>query len=162
MFYQAEHEDGYFRDGCVYSEKIDIEDTITALISYEDNIDMSYKLIAYAPYEGYRLSITGDKGRIEAEDFHGLVGPYANKQIYLLNVYDDQGNKKEINVPVSSGSHGGGDDRMMEMIFSNKIITDPLNHMANSEAGFNAAYIGMAINLSLAENRVVHIEEFKR
>lgn len=162
MFYQAEHEDGYFRDGCVYSDKIDIEDTITALISYEDNIDMSYKLIAYAPYEGYRLSITGDKGRIEAEDFHGLVGPYANKQIYLLNVYDDQGNKKEINVPVSSGSHGGGDDRMMEMIFSNKIITDPLNHMANSEAGFNAAYIGMAINLSLAENRVVHIEEFKR
>ncbi len=162
MFYQAEHEDGYFRDGCVYSEKIDIEDTITALISYEDNIDMSYKLIAYAPYEGYRLSITGDKGRIEAEDFHGLVGPYANKQIYLLNVYDDNGNKKEINVPVSSGSHGGGDDRMMEMIFANKIITDPLNHMANSEAGFNAAYIGMAINLSLAENRVVHIEEFKR
>ena len=162
MFYQAEHEDGYFRDGCVYSDKIDIEDTITALISYEDNIDMSYKLIAYAPYEGYRLSITGDKGRIEAEDFHGLVGPYANKQIYLLNVYDDNGNKKEINVPVSSGSHGGGDDRMMEMIFANKIITDPLNHMANSEAGFNAAYIGMAINLSLAENRVVHIEEFKR
>lgn len=162
MFYQAEHEDGYFRDGCVYSEKIDIEDTITALISYEDNIDMSYKLIAYAPYEGYRLSITGDEGRIEAEDFHGLVGPYANKQIYLLNVYDDNGNKKEINVPVSSGSHGGGDDRMMEMIFANKIITDPLNHMANSEAGFNAAYIGMAINLSLAENRVVHIEEFKR
>ena len=162
MFYQAEHEDGYFRDGCVYSEKIDIEDTITALISYEDNIDMSYKLIAYAPYEGYRLSITGDKGRIEAEDFHGLVGPYANKQIYLLNVYDDHGNKKEINVPVSNGSHGGGDDRMMEMIFANKIIMDPLNHMANSEAGFNAAYIGMAINLSLAENRVVHIEEFKR
>jgi len=162
MFFQAEHEDGYFRDGCVFSEKIDIEDTITALISYEDNIDLSYKLIAYAPYEGYRLNITGDKGRIEAEDFHGLVGPYANKQIYNLTVYDNLGNKKSIEVPVSNGSHGGGDDRMMEMIFSNKTVHDPLNHMANSEAGFNAAYIGMAINLSLSEHRIVRIEEFRK
>jgi len=161
MFYQAEHEDGYFRDGCVFSEKIDIEDTITALVSYEDNIDMSYKLIAYAPYEGYRLSITGDKGRIEAEDLHGLIGAYANEQIYHLTVYDDLGNKKSIEVPVSNGSHGGGDDRMMEMIFSNKKMDDPLNHMANSESGFNAAYIGMAINLSLVEHRIVSIDEFR-
>jgi predicted dehydrogenase len=159
MFYNAEHEDGYHRDGCVFSDKIDIEDTITALVTYEDHIDLSYKLIAYAPYEGYRLTITGDHGRIEAEDFHGLIGPYANEQIYHLSVYDDQGNKKDIEVPISSGSHGGGDDRMMEMIFSNKVIPDPLNHMANSESGFNAAYIGMAINLSLKEKRVVSIEE---
>lgn len=162
MFYQAEHEDGYFRDGCVYSPKIDIEDTITALISYEDHIDLSYKLIAYAPYEGYRLTITGDKGRIEAEDFHGLVGPFAHQQIYHLNVFDEHGQQKTIEVPVSLGSHGGGDDRMMEMIFSSKPMEDPLNHMANSEAGFNAAYIGMAINQSIAEHRIVKIEDLKK
>lgn len=162
MFHRAEHEDGYHRDGCVFSDKIDIEDTITALVSYEDDIDLSYKLIAYAPYEGYRISITGNKGRIEAEDFHGLVGPFANQQIYRLNVFDDQGNIQAIDVPVSAGSHGGGDDRMMEMIFAKEKIEDPLNHMADSEAGFNAAYIGMAINISLAEHRVVKIEELRR
>lgn len=162
MFFEAEHEDGYHRDGCVFSDQIDIEDTITALVSYEDGIDLSYKLIAYAPYEGYRLTITGDKGRIEAEDFHGLVGPYANEQIYHLVVFDDQGNKQTIEVPVSIGSHGGGDDRMMEMIFSGKTMEDPLNHMADSEAGFDAAFIGMAINHSLAEKRVVRIEELRK
>lgn len=162
MFFEAEHEDGYHRDGCVFSDQIDIEDTITALVSYEDGIDLSYKLIAYAPYEGYRLTITGDKGRIEAEDFHGLVGPYANEQIYHLAVFDDQGNRQTIDVPVSTGSHGGGDDRMMEMIFSGKTMEDPLNHMADSEAGFDAAFIGMAINRSLAEKRVVTIKELRK
>lgn len=162
MFFQAEFEDGYHRDGCVFSDKIDIEDTITALVSYEDDIDLSYKLIAYAPYEGYRITITGNKGRIEAEDFHGLVGPYANEQIYNLKVYDDQGEVLKIEVPVSTGTHGGGDDRMMEMLFSNKGMEDPLNHMANHEAGFEAAIIGMAINRSLAEHRIVKIEEFNQ
>lgn len=51
---------------------------------------------------------------------------------------------------------------MMEMLFSNKKLEDPLNHMANHEAGFEAAIIGMAINRSLAEHRIVKIEEFNQ
>jgi predicted dehydrogenase len=160
MYYEGEHIDGYYRDGCVFSPDIDIEDTISALVVYENGVDLTYKLVAYAPYEGYRLTITGNKGRLEAEDFHGLIGPYANQQIYHLTHFDQKGNPRNITIPIETGSHGGGDDRMMRMIFSGEQIQDPLGHMADIEAGFNAAYIGMAINQSIAENRVVRIEEF--
>lgn len=161
MYYEGEHLDGYYRDGCVFSPVIDIEDTISALVVYENGVDLSYKLVAYSPYEGYRMTITGSKGRLEAEDFHGLIGPFAHQQIYHLVHYDQQGIQRNIEVPVQSGSHGGGDDRMMEMIFSQEFMADPLGHMADSEQGFHAAYIGMAINKSIAENRVVMISELE-
>lgn len=161
MFYEAEQLDGYHRDGCVFSPEIDIEDTISAIVVYENGVDLSYKLVAYAPYEGYRLTITGSDGRLEAEDFHGLVGPYAHEQIYHLTHFDNQGNVKQIKVDVESGSHGGGDDRMMNMIFGDAKLPDPLDHMADSQQGFNAAFIGMAINRSISENRVVTIKELE-
>lgn len=161
MYYQAESIDGYYRDGCVFSPVIDIEDTISAVVVYENGVDLSYKLVAYAPYEGYRLTLTGSEGRLEAEDFHGLVGPYANEQIYHLTHFNAQGVKKNIEVNVESGSHGGGDDRMMQMIFGKEKLEDPLNHMADSKQGFHAAYIGMAINQSIKEKRVVQISELE-
>ena len=161
LYYQAEHIDHYHRDGCVFHPEIDIEDTISALIHYENDVDLTYKLIAYAPYEGYNLSISGSEGRIEAKDYHGLAGPFANQQMYDLKIFFNDGRVEEIIVPVLEGSHGGGDDKMMTMLFSNQNIKDEFNQMADAQQGFNAAYIGMAINQSMKENRVVKIAEME-
>lgn len=54
---------------------------------------MSYSLTAYSPYEGYKLSINGTEGRLEAETFSRrthdtfagamslIIGAAANKSI---------------------------------------------------------------------------------
>ena len=34
---------------------------------YRNGIILSYSLLAYSPWEGYRAAVTGDRGRIEVE-----------------------------------------------------------------------------------------------
>ncbi|MHC4562494.1 MAG: Gfo/Idh/MocA family protein, partial [Planctomycetota bacterium] len=65
LYLDHEHHDGYFRDRCVFSEEIDIWDTMSLSVRYSRGALMNYTLMAYAPWEGYYLSFTGSKGRIE-------------------------------------------------------------------------------------------------
>ena len=53
------------RDACVFREDIDIYDTMTAAILYENGVQVSYSLNAYMPIEGYHLAFNGTEGRIE-------------------------------------------------------------------------------------------------
>ncbi len=161
MYYQGETEDGYHRDGCVFSPDIDIEDTISAVIRYDNAVTMTYSLVAYAQYEGYRLVINGTHGRIEAEDYHGLIGPYKNQQVYRLRRFDDRAEIVEYTIPNQQGSHGGGDDRMMRMLFSATPPQDTLGQMASSADGFNAAMIGMAINASIEKHTAITIADLE-
>ena len=57
--------DGYFRDRCVFSELIDIEDNMNLVVNYQNGVKMSYSLNAFMPWEGYIVSLNGTKGRIE-------------------------------------------------------------------------------------------------
>jgi predicted dehydrogenase len=65
LYADNEAHDGYLRDKCGFSLEIDIEDTMHALIEYENGISANYKLTAYNPYEGYRVTFDGTRGRIE-------------------------------------------------------------------------------------------------
>ena len=71
---------------------------------------MSYSLMAHSPYEGYKLTINGSKGRLEAESylrhsFDTYQGPVSNN----LRFYNRKGEEIIIKVPVLLGSHGGAD-----------------------------------------------------
>ena len=60
MLYEApSREDGYFRDGCVFREDIDIPDTMSAAILYENGVQVSYSLNTFMPIEGYQLAFNG-------------------------------------------------------------------------------------------------------
>ncbi len=148
-FFDCENIDSYFRDGCVYSDSIDIVDTASVQVRYAGGTLLSYSLNAYSPYEGYRMVITGENGRIEAEDFHGLVGYYKNQQKYSLKFYNLQEEEISINFSKQSGSHGGGDDRMMRMLFG-PVKDDPYGHLASSKEAISSAMIGIAANRSIA------------
>lgn len=41
-----------------------------AAVKYDGGALLSYSIIFSAPYEGYRLTINGTKGRIESNEFH--------------------------------------------------------------------------------------------
>ena len=66
LYVDHEHYDGYLRDGCVWSDEIDIYDKMAAQIRYANGVQVSYSCTTYSPYEGYRIAFNGTMGRMEA------------------------------------------------------------------------------------------------
>ncbi|MCD6290424.1 MAG: Gfo/Idh/MocA family oxidoreductase [Anaerolineae bacterium] len=155
LYFDAEHVDGYHRDGCVFSEEIDIEDTMSVTVHYKGDTLLSYSLIAYSPYEGWRSAINGTDGRIEISEFHsGLLTQAPNEYVKLFN---RKGELVTYEIPKARGAHGGGDVRLLERLFSEKDIPDPLGHMADSWAGAMSVLIGVAANKSIASGQPIDI-----
>jgi len=61
LYAEAEAEDGYWRDGCVFAEEIDIWDTMSVSVRYRGGALLTYALNAYSPYEGWRAMLTGTR-----------------------------------------------------------------------------------------------------
>ena len=51
----------------MFGDNISAEDTMSVTARYRNGALLTYSLIAYSPWEGYRVAITGTKGRIEFE-----------------------------------------------------------------------------------------------
>jgi predicted dehydrogenase len=158
IYLDCEDVDGYFRDQCVFSDEIDIEDSMSLSVKYSGGAVMSYSLTAYSPYEGYKLSINGSKGRIEVEDLHGDIGPYAGEQIYKIRIYNRKNEEISIKYPQISGEHGGGDERLLKMLVQGN-MADPLGKMADSRAGAMSIIIGIAANESMKQGKCVYIKD---
>jgi len=63
LYLNAESETGYLRDRNVFGEPITtIEDTMAVTVRYRNGVILSYSLVAYSPWEGLRVAITGTKG----------------------------------------------------------------------------------------------------
>ena len=65
LYYNAESEDGYYRDQSVFGDCISIEDNMGVMVRYKNNVVMTYSLCAHCPWEGYRVVFNGTKGRLE-------------------------------------------------------------------------------------------------
>lgn len=65
LYLDNESHDGYFRDRCVFSEAIDIEDHVSVTVDYRSGATMSYSLNASSPWEGYVVAFNGTAGRLE-------------------------------------------------------------------------------------------------
>ena len=160
FYYDCEDEDGYYRDRCVFSEDIDIEDSVSVNVRYQKGAVMSYSLTAHSPYEGYRIVLNGREGRLIAEHLTGK-GFYQGKNTYHLSVFNRKGEKIEYQFPQSletAETHDGGDIRLLEMLIRGG-LEDPLGQVADSYAGAMAIGIGIAANHSLKENRQVCLSE---
>ena len=154
MYVKAEHEDGYIRDACPFDSDIDIFDNMSVSVRYEKGALLTYTLTTYNPYEGYRISITGEKGRIEA--FEAYTGEEAADPYYEIKIYNDNEEVKIIRFKKSEGTHGGGDSRLIRMIFKGG-IADPLKQCAGSFDGAISALIGICAVKSIKEKRTVDI-----
>ncbi|MDQ3063079.1 MAG: Gfo/Idh/MocA family oxidoreductase, partial [Acidobacteriota bacterium] len=157
LYAEAEHIDGYLRDGCVFKLDIDIYDTMSAVVKYSNGVNMSYSLNAHEPIEGYRLAFNGTKGRLEVRDYERQ--PWAVEQqteIFLLKNFT--GKREKIDMPDIKGGHSGGDDLLRDLIFKNAAVPDYLK-LPDSRAGAMSCLTGIAARTSIEQSRPVKINE---
>ena len=148
--------DGYVRDGCVYREDIDIPDTMTANIRYENAVTVSYSLNTFMPVEGHHIAFNGTMGRLELRQHEKQPWetPDYDEILYVRNFPNEA---ERIRVPHSDGGHFGGDNRMRDMIFNG--AEDRLGQRAGSRAGAMSVLVGVAALQSSREDRTIRIAE---
>lgn len=167
MYLKSEKEDGYFRDGCVFSPEIDIWDTRAITASYKNNVLLSYSLNNYAPYEGYKVAFIGTKGRIEQDVIeNAYISGHEDKperQVpkdnIRLEVYPQFEESYKVEVETASKGHGGGDIRLLEDIFLEDNNNDPLNRKAGGIDGAMSILTGIAARKSIELGRAIDIDE---
>lgn len=179
MYVANEKHDGYIRDGCVFSEKIDIYDKMSAQVIYANGVTLNYSLTTYSPYEGHRLTFNGFEGkldtwqgipyqqgtldRIDQAARHALEMEQKDEaadgfeEIILHNNFNPK--FESIKVPRYRGGHGGGDFRMHRKLFQNEPKVEPYRHAAGTRDGAMSILIGIAARKSIDEKRTVKIEE---
>lgn len=159
MYIDCESEDGYIRDACVFSEEIDIEDSVSVNVKYSGGAVMSYSLTTHSPYEGFNLVLNGKLGRMEivirAKDRNYFDTPDEE-----IRIYNRKGELIRYSFPSrSSAGHGGADNALLDNLFYGT-KSDPLHQMAGLRAGLMSIGIGAAANISMSEGRQVKLSEF--
>ncbi|TDF99178.1 Gfo/Idh/MocA family protein [Paenibacillus piri] len=165
MYLDAEHEDGYYRDQSVFGDGINIEDTMGVMVKYRSNAILTYNLYAYAPWEGFRVSFNGTKGRIEMNVVEqsyvnsggeqGLEGAVVGKKIIVHPLFDKP---YEVEVEESAGGHGGGDPVLLNDLFGER-TPDRFNRAASHVDGAMSILTGIAGNRSLRTGQAVQVAE---
>lgn len=153
--------DGYFRDGCVYREDIDIPDTMVVSLRYKNNVHVSYSLNTFQPIEGHHIAFNGTHGRIELRQYEKQPWETPDEDTILLVrnfPKDGEPAMERIVVPHSAGGHYGGDDRMRNMIFKEG-IEDKLGQRAGTRAGAMSVLTGIAALSSSRTGKVVKIAD---
>ena len=156
IYLAHEKHDGYWRDRCVFSPEIDIEDTAGVLVEYANGARLTYSLEACMPYEGYRVAFNGTLGRIEhtCRETPYVSGDGAKPgrlidEATATRILPHFGETTTIEIPASEGGHGGGDERLLEDLFSDAPPADPLGRAADHRAGAWSILTGIAANESI-------------
>ncbi len=177
MYLEAEHEDGYVRDQSVFGDGISIEDDMAVLVRYRNRAVMSYHLVAYAPWEGFRVVFNGTRGRLEYDVHENSYVSGSSEDTNLPEIRDAQevavdepttilirpqwGRPLSVEVASGEGGHGGGDIRMLDDIFIGG-QDDPLGRAANHVDGAMSILTGIAANQAFATGLPVQVSSLLR
>lgn len=157
LYAEAESVDGYFRDGCVYREDIDIYDTMSSNVKFSNGVMMNYSLNAAMPYEGYQLSFNGTKGRFDVRDYERQPWKVEHQsEAYLTKNFS--GKRERIEMPTGTGGHFGGDNRLQKAIFGNEEMPEYLK-LPSARAGAMSCLTGIAARTSIEQKRPIKISE---
>ncbi len=174
LYLEAEKDTNYLRDRNVFGDNITAEDTMSVTARYENGVLMTYSLLAYSPWEGYRIAVTGDKGRLEVELVEQVgkqfvagaeetlqndpeaMAKFGGKHIRVFPMF---GSPYEVEIPEGIGGHGGGDAVMLEQIFSDQPPADPYERAASHIDGAASILLGIAANESIASGGLVRVSD---
>ncbi len=177
LYVANEKYDGYIRDNCLWREEIDIYDKMAVQIRYANNVQVSYSLTTYSPYEGWRIAFNGFDGRIDSwegipwrrqerinqAELHAKEMSQNEKDKAKdydeIMVMDNFGNYELVKSLRAHGGHGGGDKRLQDRIFVDPNAPDPLKHAAGTRDGAMSILVGIAARKSIELKRAVKIEE---
>ncbi len=164
LYLDCEQFDGYLRDRCVFHPAVDIQDTMSLAVRYDTGAFLSYSLNAFGPYEGFRYSFNGDKGRLEFESIGTPVTSPGNEPSMegfpsgkSIRIYPHFKAPQSIPIQDGTGGHGGGDDRLTADIFGGASPQDPYLRAAGYASGAMSILIGAAANKSMRTGQPVTI-----
>jgi len=170
LYYDAEKDSGYIRDRNVFGEPITIEDTMAVMVRYRNNVIMNYSLLAYSPWEGLRVAVTGTKGRLEFSEKHGshIITGGSDKEIAeqqakghekSLRIFPMFGIPYDVTIPTAEGSHGGGDPILLEQLFSPNPPADPFHRAASHLDGAASMLVGISANESIRTGQPIDCDK---
>jgi len=178
LYAANEKYDGYLRDNCLYREEIDIFDKMSVLIKYANNVEVTYSLTTYSPFEGFRFAFNGKDGRLETQE--GIpwrdTAPEDQAKLHEKEMDNTSHTKQEhkyheivtqrnfedykrIEFPYLRSGHWGGDKLMFDEIFRGISVNESLNHPADVRDGSMAVLIGIAARKSIDEGIPIKISD---
>lgn len=168
LYVAAEKETGYIRDLNVFGGPITIEDTLNVVVRYRNGVLLSYSLIAYSPWEGQHLAITGTKGRIEMDFMESVPVLQDGKEAPVnalkeptrsIRVYPLFGTPYDVEIERVEGEHGGADSILLKDLFLPRTALDPLLRAASHIDGAASILVGIAANESMLTNKMISIDD---
>jgi len=166
LYLDCEQYDGYYRDKCVFSADIDIEDCMNVVVDYVSGVKMSYSLNSFMPWEGYQICFNGTKGRLEHKceetvyiNADGSVPGALKKEGTWIRVFPHRKPAYSVDLWTGEGGHGGADPRMLDYIFDPKNQEkDKYRRAANHKAGTYSILTGIAANKSMKTGQPIKIK----
>lgn len=177
LYVANEEYDGYIRDNCLWREEIDIFDKMAVQIKYANDIQVSYSLTTYSPFEGFRIAFNGMEGRMESwegipwleEEQEDQTKIYEKEmdqshvtkenKYHEITIHKNFEEYEQVKIPYLRSGHWGGDKIMHDLLFRGEKTDEVLHHQADSRDGAMACLIGIAARKSIDEKRIVKIEE---
>ncbi len=168
LYLVAEKETGYIRDRNVFGEPITIEDRLCVTVRYRSGVLLSYSLLAYSPWEGLHVAITGTKGRIEMDVMESLPIAQEGKETPVnvlkepsrrIRVYPLFSMPYDVEVERVKGEHGGADSILLEDLFSPYPASDPLLRAASHIDGAASILVGIAADESMRTDKMISIDD---
>jgi Oxidoreductase family, C-terminal alpha/beta domain len=132
---------------------------MNAVVRYSSGVTMSYSLNTFMPFEGYRLAFNGTKGRLEVRDYERQAwDPGEETEIHVSRNF---GPRVKVELPKAAGGHGGGDDRLRNLIFRKAVMPEYMK-LPDSRAGALSCLTGIAALKSMDADRPVKIADLVR
>ena len=145
----------------LFDEEIEIEDTYSAVVRYENGTTAAYSSNFSAGWEGYQLGINGTLGRIEtthvvARERYPLALPQA-RTVRLFPLFDEP---RTLEFPAGAGGHADADRNLLrDLFFGPGDEALSLNARATAAEGACAVAVGEAVWRSVRENRAIGIRD---
>ena len=156
LYAECEDVDQYYRDGCVWDDKIDGYDTGTVQVKYDNDTQLTYTLNAFLPYEGQLLSFSGVKGRLDVR-LHARQ-PWEVEAPFQFRLTKDRQTTRQWDIFPDTGGHGGADERVKDMFFKPN-QPDPIGQKAGSRAGVLSSMVGIAARKSIESGETIMISD---
>jgi predicted dehydrogenase len=166
LYLDNEQYDGYFRDQCVFSDRIDIEDSMNVVVGYANGVKMSYSLNAFCAWEGYSIAFNGSRGRLEHTcqekvyiNADGTVPGALKEEGTHIRIFPQRRPAHEVPLWTGAGGHGGGDDPLLDDLFATCPPKDQYLRAADHRSGAWSILTGIAANNSMAGGSAVRVTD---
>lgn len=165
LYLDAEDDDGYLRDKCVFADDITIEDTMQVEVKYANDVFLNYTLCAYSPWEGLEIKFHGTKGELTHRhvEVHGVFGGVRDKaqeDAMTTTLHLAGGRPEAVEVWAGHGDHGGADPVMLGYLFEPESMEpDRYNRASTHKEGAWSILTGIAANASIASGLTVDVDK---